>query len=236
MSNQTIYLLPGLLCDESVWAYQKHGLLKCADVRVADFFGFDSLMEMAKDVLSKAPKTFSVVGHSMGARVALEILRLAPERVSRIALLDSGAHLPHPDEATARGALVEIARTQGMAALAAAWLPPMVHPKRLGDMAFMQSLTEMVCRATPESFAGQINALLNRPDGNIGLSKVRCPVLVGCGRQDMWAPLSLHEAIAAQIPHAALVVFEDSGHMSTVEAPDAVMVALLNWMAKEDLH
>jgi pimeloyl-ACP methyl ester carboxylesterase len=113
--------------------------------------------------------------------------------------------------------------------LAAAWLPPMVHPDRQQDAALMAPLTEMVRRATPEIFQGQIQALLNRPDAMTGLSAIACPTLVACGRQDGWSPIGQHEEIAAAIPHAALTVFENSGHMVTVEVPKAVTAALRLW-------
>ena len=107
----------------------------------------------------------------------------------------------------------------------------MVHPDAVErDPALMRQLTDMVCRASPEIFAGQVKALLNRPDAQAGLSAIRCPTLVACGRQDAWSPLSQHEPIAAAIPGAVLTVFEDSGHMAPMESPQAVTNALRAWL------
>jgi pimeloyl-ACP methyl ester carboxylesterase len=119
----------------------------------------------------------------------------------------------------------------GMAALAARWLPPMVHPDRVADEALMQPLRAMVLRMTPAIHARQIKALLTRPDAEAVLPTIRCPVLVGVGRQDAWSPLSQHEAIVAAVPQAKLVVFENSGHMAPIEAPAAVTAALRDWLA-----
>ncbi len=227
----SLVLLPGLLCDRASWAHQVTGLADTAEVMIGDLYGFDSIGAMAESVLSKAPGRFALAGHSMGARVALEIVRQAPERVSHLALLDTGIHPRQPGEVQKRGALVELARREGMAALAAKWLPPMVHPSGV-DPAIMQEMVAMVCRATPDIFAGQQRALLDRPDAAAGLDAIACPVLVGVGRQDVWSPLAQHETIAARIPGATLVVFEDSGHMAPMEQPGSVTAAMLIWLSQ----
>lgn len=229
--NTVLYLLPGLLCDRVTWAHQEAALADRAEIRIPSFYGFDSLEAMARPVLDSAPARFSLAGHSMGARVALQIMRMAPERVERLALLDTGVHPVRPGEAEKRQELVDLARSEGMAALAARWLPPMVHadaPRR--DKALMQTLTEMVCRATPDIFAGQIKALLTRPDFESNMPKIGCPTLVGVGRQDSWSPVSQHAPIAAAIAGARLVIFENSGHMAPMEAPEAVTAALRDWL------
>lgn len=234
MGRQVVYLLPGLLCDRAVFVPQIAALEAAGfEVCVADFRGLDSLTAMAEAVLKAAPPRFALAGHSMGARAAIEVMRLAPSRVERLALLDTGIHPRRPGEAEKRQGLVDLARTRGMRALAAQWLPPMVHPARLGDAALMGELTAMVERMTPEIFERQVKALLNRPDAGPVLGGIRCEVLVGVGRQDAWSPLAQHEAIAAAIAQAKLVIFEDSGHMSPLEAPAAVNAALLRWLGVE---
>ncbi|HEX4135136.1 MAG TPA: alpha/beta hydrolase [Bryobacteraceae bacterium] len=229
----TVFLLPGLLCDETVWADQSPALRGIADVIVPDFRYVNSISAMAQLVLDAAPERFSVVGHSMGGRVALEVFRMAPDRVERLALLDTGIHPRGAHEESKRGELVDLARTQGMAAMAARWLPPMFHPDHSALLPF---LTEMVQRSTPETFANQQRALLDRPDARIVLPLIQCPTLVLCGRQDAWSPVSQHEEIAAAIMHSKLVIVEDSGHMSTVEQPAAVTKALLSHLQDQTLQ
>ena len=230
-----LLLLPGLLCDASVWDAQVKALREVCDVQAfPNFYGFDSIEGMARAVLSGAPQRFHVCGHSMGGRVAFEIYRLAPERVKSLIVLDTGTDAVQPGEAPKRAALVELGRRTGMGAVAAQWLPPMVHSRRHSDRAFMAALTEMVCRATPDDFAREQHALLTRPDVAALLPQIRCPTLVGCGADDAWSPLSLHEQIAAAIPGAHLVSIPDSGHMVSVEAPDALTAVLRAWMRKQE--
>ena len=171
-----------------------------------------------------------VIGHSMGARAALEMVRLAPERIERLVLLDTGTHPRREGEEASRQVLVDLAYRSGMAALADRWLPPMVDEARTGDPALMEPLRAMVLRATPEQHERQIRALLGRPDARPLLPTITCPTLVMVGRQDRWSPLAQHEEIAALIPGAELVVIENSGHMSPVEQPEAVSQALLRWL------
>jgi pimeloyl-ACP methyl ester carboxylesterase len=187
---------------------------------------------MAQLALEAAPDRFSLVGHSMGARVALEVYRLAPARVERLALLDTGVHLPQPGEAEKRHALLHIGRSKGAAALVELWLPPMIGPERRQDESLMAPLRRMCIEAGVDAFEAQITALLNRPEVESLLPDIRCPVLVGVGRQDAWSPVEQHEAMAAAIPGAELEVFEKAGHMAPVEAPEAVNSALRRWLER----
>jgi pimeloyl-ACP methyl ester carboxylesterase len=226
----TVFLLPGLLCDEAIWADQREAL---GDVIVPDFRYVNSIEAMAQIVLDAAPERFSVAGHSMGGRVALEVYRMAPDRVERLALLDTGIHPRGATEEAKRGELVDLARSQGMAAMAARWLPPMLHPDH---SALLGPLTKMVLRSTPDTFANQQRALLDRPDARAVLGGIRCPTLVLCGRQDIWSPVAQHEEIAASIPNARLVIVEHCGHMSPVEQPEAVTKALLSHLQNQTLQ
>ncbi|WP_240540072.1 alpha/beta fold hydrolase [Salinarimonas soli] len=229
-----IVLLPGLLCDESVFAHQVEALRPYANAVVANLSEDDSITGMAERALALRDGPLVVIGHSMGARAALEMARLAPQRVARLVLMDTGAHPRREGEEVKRQALIDLADREGMAALAERWLPPMVHEDRVGDDALMAPLRAMVMRATPAQHARQIRALLNRPDARPLLPAIECPTLVMVGRQDRWSPLAQHEEIAAAIPDATLVVIEDSGHMAPVEQPRAVTDALLAWLGFPD--
>lgn len=227
MARPTLFLLPGLLCDEQVWEHQQTVLGEFADIVVPDFRHVRSITAMAQIVVDRAPGRFAVAGHSMGGRVALEVFRLAPERVERLALLDTGIHPRKPTEEAGRQELIDLARREGMEALAARWLPPMLHPDH---MALLAPLTEMIQRSTPDTFENQQRALLNRPDARSVLSSIHCPTLVLCGREDKWSPVAQHEEIAALIPDATLIVIEQCGHMSTVEQPVSATKALSRWL------
>ena len=166
------------------------------------------MQSMAERVFAQAPEKFSVCGFSMGGRVALQMMRMAPERIERLCLLDTAVSAAGPGEAAARQPLIDVATTQGMAALADAWLPPMVHPARRGDAEFMAPLKAMVRRATPEIYVRQIRALLKRLDATPLLVSFRLPVYVVVGRQDEWSTVAEHESFAALIPGAKLVIIE----------------------------
>lgn len=228
-------LLPGLMCDDAVWAGQRDALARRGGVSVADYGTLDSLPAMASAVLRSAPPSFVVVGHSMGGRVALEVVRQAPDRVRGLGLLDTGyqAREPGPagdDERAKRMALVDVAQRDGMRAMGMQWVQGMVHPDRLADSALLDAILAMIERRTPEVFAAQQRALLARPDAGALLGAIRCPTLVLCGREDAWSPPARHEDMAGRIAGARLAIIERSGHMVTMEQPAAVADVLGAWL------
>lgn len=229
---RTLLLLSGLLCDETVWVDAAQDLRFSADVRITSFEGFDSIQAMAEHALRTAPPRFLVAGHSMGGRVALEIFRLAKERVLGLSLLNSGVHPLRPGEIESRGRLLKLAREHGMSAVAADWLPPMMGASRVRVAQVMPKLLEMVERQTAQSFAAQTKALLERPDAVSVLPTIKVPTLLASGTADTWSPLMQHEEIRRQIAGAALVAIEDSGHMAPVEQPQAVAAALRAWIER----
>lgn len=228
---KTVFLLPGLLCDAEIWRHQRLAIEREFDIRIPNFLGLDRIAAMAERVLAGAPAHFAVAGHSMGGRVAIEVHRMARERIERLMLLDTGVAPVREGEAEERAVLVDLARTKGMRALADAWLPGMVREQRWNDEALMTSLRAMVERVTPEEFAGQVHALLGRPDARSELARITCPTTIVCGRQDKWSPLDRHEMMHRAVPHSKLVVIEESGHMTPAEQPRSVTQALRDWLA-----
>ena len=235
MSKPHLVLIPGLICDDAVWEYQARELQALAEITIADHGSMDSFTAMADVILDHAPERFAIAGHSMGGRVAFEIFRRAPERISGVALLDTASTpkrtgVEGEREAKQRYALLKKAQRHGMRSMGAEWVRPMVHPNRKSDSALINAILDMIARKTPEIFAAQIKALLDRPDARPLLPQIQCPTLVLCGRQDSWSVLSHHEEMAAMIPHCRLVVIEDCGHMSTMERPAEVTAALGEWI------
>jgi pimeloyl-ACP methyl ester carboxylesterase len=227
---ETIYLLCGLLCDDEVWQGQAPELRKHYDVRIASFQGFDSIGAMAEHVLDTAPERFSLAGHSMGGRVALEVYRRAPQRIERLALLDTGYEPVASGEGERRAVLVNKALAEGVSAIAELWGRPMIAPCNLENTDVLARVLKMVGRMSGEIYAGQTRALLGRPDATEVLAAIVCPTLVLCGAQDAWSPPDRHERMAALIKGASLRVIEDCGHMCTMERPAEVLAALLKWM------
>jgi pimeloyl-ACP methyl ester carboxylesterase len=226
-----LLLLSGLLCDETVWADIPERLADVAQVRILSFRGFSSIGAMAEHVLAAAPEHFALAGHSMGGRVALEVLRTAGARVVGLALLNTGVHAVRDGEPQGRERLLRVAFEQGMAALAAEWLPPMMA-KGARAAELMPRLTAMVERSTADVYAGQINALLNRPEALSVLPTIVVPTLLLSGSEDTWSPVSQHETMRRRIPHATLFEVHGAGHMAPCERPDAVALALREWLAK----
>lgn len=227
----TLMLLPGLLCDEAVWEPQIAAFGSEFEIQTVDFRGYDSFDAMANAVLDQAPPRFSMAGHSMGGRVALEVIRHAPERVERLALLSTGAHPVMPDEPEKRQVLIDLAWAEGMPVLSRAWIPPMIHPSRRHDEALVEAMIAMWCRSTPAIHEGQIRAALNRQDQRLILPTITCPTLVLCGAEDPLNPVQAQKDIAAAIPGARLAIIPDCAHMVTVEQPKAVNVYLREWLA-----
>ncbi len=239
MSTSNVLLLPGLMCDRAVWEGQLAALTGRFACTVADYGEADSIEEMAEVALRGLPPgPLSVAGHSMGGRVALELVRRVPQRIARLALLDTGyearpAGEIGQEEARKRQRLLDLARAQGMRVMGREWVQRMVHPARLTDTVLIEAILAMIERKSPEVFAAQIGALLNRPGAQSLLERIACPTLVLCGREDAWSPLARHETMARAIRGASLVIVEDSGHMSTMEQPEAVTAALLEWLERE---
>jgi pimeloyl-ACP methyl ester carboxylesterase len=231
-SPVTIALLPGLLCDRAFYAAQIPAFEALAPTCVADFSTQSSFSAMAHSVLDSIEGPLAVIGHSMGGRVALEIIRQAPERVVALALMDTGVHPRREAEVPKREELVRLAYDKGMEALATHWLPPMVHPDRVRDEALLAPMRAMVMRASPQQHERQIRALLDRPDGREVLSQITCPTLVLVGRQDLWSPVAQHEEIAALVPGAELAIIEESGHMVLMEQPQTSEEALVSWLRR----
>lgn len=235
--RRTLVLLPGLLCDDEVWAAQQAALAERCDIVIGRCGVLDRIEHMARHVLEqvRAPR-FALAGHSMGGRVALEVVRQAPDRVQALALLDTGTAplaggSAGDEERRSRLELLALARSDGMAAVARQWAPPMVHPDVPGTPLF-ERIVAMVARSDPARYAAQIEALLHRPDAEPVLRSLRCPLLLLCGREDRWSPPARHQAMQALVPGAVLTLVEHCGHMSPMEQPQAVTDALGRWLAR----
>lgn len=234
-----LLLLPGLACDADVWQDQVRTFSGITTVSVADYGLSDSIEKMARVALDSAPERFAVAGHSMGGRVAFEIMRLAPERIAGLAVLDSAYRAFAGGEAgeretAARFALLDVARTKGMRAMAEYWMKGIIHPGRIADKKLTGAIVEMMGRKSSDIFAAQIKALLERPDAGSVLPTIRCATMVLCGREDTWSPLAAHREIVAMIPGAKLAVIEHSGHMAPMERPEDVTAAMTSWFTGLD--
>lgn len=237
MSNRpTLILLPGLMCDHTVWDAQIEALSDIAEGRSMEWGAeHTSLVKMAEAALAAAPEKFALAGHSMGGRVAFEVYRLAPERVTHLCVMDTGtaplaAGEAGAEEKRGRRKMLDIAFKEGVRAMSKEWMKGMLPPYHLADAELVERITVMFERKTPEIFLTQQEALLGRLDARPVLPTIQCPTLVLTGEDDAWSPPARHEEIAAAIPGAKLEIIARSGHMTTMEQPEAVSAAMRNWV------
>jgi pimeloyl-ACP methyl ester carboxylesterase len=230
--KRPLLLLCGLLCDETVWADIPARLAGSADVSIVNFRGFSSIRAMADHVLAAGPQQFAVAGHSMGGRVALEVARLSPRRITGLALLNTGVHTVRDGEPQSRGHLLRVAYDRGMSALAAEWLPAMMSKDAARTQELLPRLTAMIERWTPNAYAAQVSAMLHRPEAMSVLPTIRVPTLLLSGSDDAWSPVSQHESMRRRIPHATLFEIHNAGHMAPIERPEPVALALREWLRR----
>ena len=227
-----LLFLPGLICDARTFSAQTASF---AEAHAVDTYGLaDSLEEMAQIALDEADaqgaKQFDLFGHSMGGRVALEVFRLAPERVRRLALVSTGIHPVGENEPEKRAALQSVGHEQGFEALVDRWLPPMVADANRERDDIYTPMRTMCLSAGQERFDAQIAALVGRPELDELLPRIACPTLVMTGELDQWAPPAQHETIAARVTNSKLVIVPGAGHMLPLEAPGEVNDAIASWL------
>ena len=225
-----IVLIPGLTCTARLYAEQIPALWQFGPVMVADHRRDDSMAAIAWRILAAAPPRFALAGLSMGGYIAFEIMRQAPGRVAKLALLDTGARADVPEQTERRRVLMAMAKEGRYAEIAELAFPLYVHRDRHGDAALKSIVRDMAAATGLEAYLRQQEAILSRPDSRPGLGAIACPTLVLVGDGDEATPPELAREIAAGIPGSRLVLIPRSGHLSTLEEPAAVTKALLDWL------
>ncbi len=228
-----LVLVPGLLCDHRLWRHQVEHLADLVDPIIADVTRGALVPEIACAVLDVSPERFALAGLSMGGYVALEIMRVAPERVARLALLDTSARADTPEQIATRLELIELSREGRFDEVPRRLLPNIVHPNRLDDERLTSTMFAMAEAVGPEAFVRQEQAIIGRLDSRSDLPDIACPTLVLCGREDALTPVCLHEEMAGLIPDSRLRVIEKCGHLSALERPEAVTAALREWIGMD---
>ncbi|MFZ0266361.1 alpha/beta fold hydrolase [Caulobacter sp.] len=226
-----LILLPGLLNDAELWRDQISGLADVARCKVPDLTRGESLRELAEQVLADAEPTFALAGFSMGGYVAQEIARIAPERIERLALIDTAIRADTPERAAQRRAVNAAARHKGaFLGVADRLMASYVDASRLDDKDLTGRIQAMTQRLGREVFLRQNG--LPREDGAAALRALRCPVVIICGEHDAITPLAGQHEMARAIGCTHMVVIPDAGHMTPMEAPEAVNAALRRWLAR----
>jgi len=230
--REPLVLLPGLLLTADFWREQVARLSDVAQCIVpTSHFHQDNFGDMARLVLAEAPDKFALCGLSMGGYIAQEIMRQAPQRVTRICLMDTSSRADTPEQTERRRGLIHLSQIGRFKGITPQLLPLLLHHDRLTETRLTDRLVAMAEEIGREGFTQQQTAIINRPDGRPDLKKYDLPALVLCGRQDALTPLELHDEMAALIPHAKQVVIEHCGHLPPMERPDEAAVALRTWLA-----
>jgi pimeloyl-ACP methyl ester carboxylesterase len=226
-------LIPGLLCTPRLYLEQLPALWRLGPVMVADHTRDDSVAGIARRILSHAPPRFALVGLSMGGYIAFEILRQAPERVAKLALLDTTARPDLPEQTEQRRIQIDLARGGRFGDIARLLFPRFVAVAHQGDRALQAIVRTMAEDTGPEAFIRQQAAIIGRLDSRPGLAAIRCPTLVLVGEQDTLTPPDRAAEITAAIPSARQIVVPDCGHLSTLEQPQAVARALADFLGAD---
>ena len=223
-------LIPGLLGSARMYAAQIPQLWRAGPVMIADHTRDDSMGAIARGILGTAPPRFALAGLSMGGYIAFEILRQAPERIAKVAFLDTSARADTPEQIAMRRAQMTLASQGRLAEVVEQQFPRLVHQNHRADPALRQVFTLMAEDVGAAAFIRQQTATLGRSDSRSTLVSIRCPTLVLVGEDDELTPPERAGEIAAAIHGARLVTVPQSGHMSTLEQPDAVARTLLQWL------
>jgi pimeloyl-ACP methyl ester carboxylesterase len=233
VARTPLLMLPGLLLDRRLFAPQIDALEDLAEITVAEVFAHEEIGALAQALLARAPERFALAGLSMGGYVAFEILRRAPHRVTRLALLDTQARADDEAATERRRGQIATAQRDGLEAVLDSLLPGWVHPERRGEHELMALLQEMAQGIGRDGFVREMRTIMSRPDSRGMLGSIACPTLVLCGREDASTPVERHHEMAAAIPRATLVVLPACGHLSTLERPGAVSAQLRLWLASD---
>jgi pimeloyl-ACP methyl ester carboxylesterase len=232
-SMDPLVLVPGLLCTEALFTPQIAAL--AADgisVAVADHRSDDTVAAIATRLLAEAPARFALAGLSMGGYVAMEVMRRAPERVSRLMLLDTTARPDLPEQTENRRRQMDLAEAGKFDQVAPALYPLFVHESRLEDAALRNIVLQMAEATGARAFIRQQQAILARPDSRPDLPSFSCPTTVVVGAGDRLTPPDRALEMSELIPGARLETVVGAGHLPTLEAPDAVTALMRDWLAR----
>ena len=232
---QTVLFLPGLLCDAALWRVQVEALGPNAHCVVADLTADDSIDAMARRAIEHLPPRFAVCALSMGGYVALALMRLVPERVTRLCLMDTSARPDTEAQARRRRGLMAMTRGNRFRGVTPRLLPSLIHPDRLSDTLLTAEIMAMADRVGREAFIRQQTAILGRPDSRPFLADIAVPTLVASGEADQLLPLDHATEMQSLIAGSRLAVLPGCGHLPPLEAPQETSLLLCEWLSEDGL-
>lgn len=226
--NEDLLFLPGLLCDARLW---RHQMTAYPQAQIADLTQDDHVDAMAYRALADMPGRFALCGLSMGGYVALAIMRLAPERVTRLALFDTSARADTPEQVRRRRVLMAMTRGNRFRGVTPRLLPQLLHPDHLSNEKLTQDVLDMAEAVGRDAFLRQQHAILQRPDSLALLAGIAVPAVVAVGDGDVLTPPALAAEMASLIPNATLHIIANAGHLAPMEQPAAVNDILRDWIS-----
>jgi pimeloyl-ACP methyl ester carboxylesterase len=225
-----LVILPAFMSTRTLWEPQINALSDIADITFVDITPYDSVAKMADAVLDQAPDRFAYAGLSLGGFTAFEILRRAPERITRLALVSTSARDDAPERSAARKTVIDAVRTGGLDVMVDGFLKVLQPPDQPWPAETVEKVKEMVHEAGEDCFFRQQNAMATRPDSRSILGSITCPTIVVHGKDDQSWPFENGEELARLIPDARLEVIENAGHFPTLSQPNAVSSAMRRWL------
>ena len=227
--NQNLLLVPGLICDDEIWAYPQKYLADIAKISILPMNEAVTMQSLAAAVLKNGPEEFAIAGFSMGGYVALEVLRQAPDRVTRIALLDTSSRVDSQEKIESRNIAISDCEEGRFGCLLDRFVPKLLTPKNL-EGPIGAKVRNMGERVGPKLFANRHRAMLTRIDARKVLKNTNIPVRAIVGRNDALTSVEEHEEIADLAPHGRLSLIEDCAHMPPFETPQATTALLRDWL------
>jgi pimeloyl-ACP methyl ester carboxylesterase len=228
-----LVLIPGLLCTAELWRAQVDGLADVAEITVTEAHReHGSIAEIARAILADAPERFHLAGLSMGGYIAFEIMRQAPERVERLALLDTTARPDPPERVRQREDALELVGRGRFHGVTDKLIEQFVHENRVGEKVLFDKVKAMARDYSEDEFVRQMTAIMGRPDSRPDLPAIACPTMVLCGREDALTPLEMSDEMARLIPGAVPEVIEFCGHLPPLERPAFTNAAFRRWLGR----
>lgn len=228
--NEPLILLPGMMCDERLFAPQIAEFSAQRQLIVMHMTGRTSIKEIAEDILLQAPDHFALLGLSMGGIVAMEIIKQAPERVTRLALLDTNPMADAPENAVIRNQLIKDVEAGNLRTVMRDEMKPNYLAESDKKPAILDLCMLMAEELGPQVFIAQSIALLTRPDQCEALKKIQVPTLIACGEHDSLCPLEKHQLIHKLVARSRLCVIRGAGHLPTLEQPDLTNQEIREWL------
>jgi len=229
-NSMPILLVPGLVCSPRIFAPVIPHLWRFGPITVANHIRDANMGAIARRILAEAPPRFALAGHSMGGYIAFEIMRQAPDRVAKLALMNTQARPDTPEAGERRRGQIARVKAGEYRAIVDELFGAFVHPSRRDDSVLHRLVHDMGDDVGPEAFVRQLTAIMGRPDSRPTMAWIKCPTLVLSSDTDNVVPNALSSEMAAGIPGAKLVVIPDCGHLTPPEQPQATADALVEWL------